>query len=102
MKKVYLIKENEHSTYKIGVSINPEKRLKQLQTGNSSELSLIHSYPSTYANKIEKTLQRKYSLEKTNGEWFQLSLENELQFLEECANIEGTFNLLIEAGNKFI
>ena len=61
MKYIYLIQSLEDSYYKIGVSKHPKKRIKELQTGNSSELKLVDTYQSEFAHQIEKTLQRRYS-----------------------------------------
>ena len=44
MNKIYLIKNSEDDTYKIGVAKNPQNRIKQLQTGNSAELLLIETF----------------------------------------------------------
>ena len=42
---VYLIADRNNNTYKIGVTkSDPIKRLKKLQTGNSSELELKYQY----------------------------------------------------------
>ena len=102
MKYVYLIQSLENSCYKIGVSKDPKKRLKQLQTGNSSKLKLVESYGSDNANTIEKTLQRKYSYLKKEGEWFDLSLLNEISFKDECKKIDESYVLLKKSGNVFI
>jgi len=102
MKYIYLIQSLENSYYKIGVSKHPQKRLQQLQTGNSSELKLIETYQSEYAHKIEKILQRRYSYLKKEGEWFDLSIINEISFLSECSGIENNLLFLKKNGNVFI
>jgi predicted GIY-YIG superfamily endonuclease len=102
MKRVYLIQSLEHSYYKIGISKHPKKRLKELQTGNSSELKLIDEYPSEFANQIEKTLQRRYSYLRKEGEWFDMGISNEATFLQECKKIEETLIILKKNGNVFI
>ena len=102
MKYVYLIQSLEDGYYKIGVSIHPTRRLSALQTGNSSELKLIESYQSEHAYKIEKTLQRRYSYLKKEGEWFDMSISNEVSFLKECQQIEKNMIFLKENGNVFI
>lgn len=102
MKYVYLIQSLEDSFYKIGVSKHPEKRLKQLQTGNSSTLKLIDVYPSEIANKIEKVIQRKYSHNQKVGEWFNLSIKEENSFKKECEKIEESLTILKKSGNVFI
>lgn len=88
IKYVYLIQSLETSHYKIGVSIHPEKRLLELNTGNSSKLKLVEKYKSEYANIIEKTLHNRYGYLRKEGEWFEMSISNEVSFINECKNIE--------------
>ena len=102
MKEVYLIQSLEEGYYKIGISKNPKKRVKQLQTGNSSELKLINSYPSEYANKIEKTLHNLLSYCKKEGEWFDISLPDAMSFDVKCKQIENNIIILKKNGNVFI
>ena len=102
MKHVYLIQSLENSYYKIGVSRNPKRRIKELQTGNSSELKLVESYQSEFADKIERTLQRRYSHLRKEGEWFDMGISNEVSFIKECQKIEETFVFLKKNNNVFI
>ena len=102
MKYIYLIQSIENGYYKIGVSKHPKKRVKQLQTGNSSELKLIETYQSEYAHKVERTLQRRYSYLKKEGEWFDLSIKEDVSFLSDCQRIEESINVLKKSGNVFI
>lgn len=102
MKYVYLIQSLENSYYKIGASKHPEKRISQLQTGNSSELRLIKKYQSEFANQIEKTLQRRYSHLRKEGEWFDMGISNEVSFINECQQIEGTLIFLKKNNSVFI
>lgn len=87
MRSVYLIRGND-GRYKIGVAKNPEKRIRQLQTGNYDPLELITSYQSDNANKIEKSLHRYYSYGKMIGEWFDLSIKEEAEFTKMCSRID--------------
>jgi len=102
MKFVYLIQSLENSYYKIGISKHPKKRIKELQTGNSSELKLVEAYQSEFANQIEKTLQRRYSHLRKEGEWFDMGISNEVSFIEECRKIEETLSFLKKNDNVFI
>lgn len=102
MKHVYLIQSLEDGYYKIGVSQSPIKRLSALQTGNPSELKLIHSFPSEYANKIEKTLHNQLSHCKKEGEWFDISLPDALSFDIQCKRIHESIDILKKNGNVFI
>lgn len=69
---IYIITNGED--YKVGVSKNPNKRLKQLQTGNPKKLEIVSLFevPSeiVYAMEREahKAIQSKYA---KSGEWFK-------------------------------
>jgi len=88
VKYVYLIQSLEDSYYKIGVSNNPQRRIKELQTGNSSPLKLVETYQSEFANQIEKFLQNRYSHFHKEGEWFDMGISEEVSFRDECQRIE--------------
>jgi hypothetical protein len=100
--KIYLIKSIKYGCYKIGVSKNPDKRLKQLQTGNPSELELLCVYDSEIAFKIEKVLHNTFNINKEHGEWFDLSIKDEFYFINECKKIDETLKFLIKNENKFV
>jgi hypothetical protein len=55
---------------KIGVSKNPEKRLKTFQTSNSKTITLEWYRSRNDAFKLEKYLHRSFSEYKVRGEWF--------------------------------
>jgi hypothetical protein len=101
MKKVYLIRSND-GKYKIGISINPSKRIDQLNTGNPEKLELIESYESVNASKIETSLHNRYMYARQNGEWFDLSISEEVDFLTNCKIIDKAINILKSMGNIFI
>lgn len=63
---VYFIGNIKYNFIKIGTSNDPNKRLKELQTGCPFQLELIH----TTKNYSEKELHEKFKEEKMNGEWF--------------------------------
>jgi hypothetical protein len=100
MKSVYLIRGDDK--YKIGIAKNPNNRICQLQTGNPSELKLIHAYQSENASKIESALHNRYSFDKNIGEWFNLSIKEEVNFINECKKIDKSINILKEMNNPFI
>jgi hypothetical protein len=79
---------------KIGISVNPEKRLGQLQTGNANEIAILTLFESFYANKIEKTLHRKYKHLNKGGEWFELTFEQIQSFKNDCTLIENNLKVL--------
>jgi hypothetical protein len=100
MGYLYLLLEiNQHGeeSHKIGISKNePNKRLKQLQTGNSNEIRILNQYESINYKKIEKILHAKYKLKQTlsKNEWFKLSDNDVFTFLEECKKADHIVSLL--------
>lgn len=61
---------------KIGISKNPQKRLKQLQTGHSEKLFIHYKLKCSNkqeAKKFEQRIHKNLKHLKTQGEWFQLS-----------------------------
>ena len=70
---VYLIQKG-YGSIKIGVSKDPEKRLRDLQIGNHAELFIIakfpfNSYSEAYA--LESELHYKFKSFRLRGEWFK-------------------------------
>lgn len=98
MGYVYLLQsydEYHERIFKIGFTrSNPEKRIKQLQTGNSEKIELLFSYESEYFTKIEKTLHNLFSIYNKSGEWFKL--DNPNIFIDECKRIEKNIIFLNE------
>ena len=97
MSYVYLIRNCENDTYKIGVTKNdPQKRVKQLQTGCSSPLDLLHVFETNYPYRLEKMLHIQYTSQKECGEWYNLSLDQVNSFLDMCNNLQNTINSLLQ------
>lgn len=68
---VYFILDREMDRVKIGYTRkDPNKRLKQLQTGSSSELELLY-YVEANGFNTERYLQRLFNGLKIHGEWFE-------------------------------
>lgn len=72
MKKdsLYFIQSDKTGMIKIGRSINPEKRLKQLQTGSSNKLRLIASFKDLGWMERQLHERLKEWRIRENGEWF--------------------------------
>lgn len=101
MKSVYLL-QSDSGLYKIGVSKNPSKRVRQLQTGNGEKIRLIYSFETDIPFLVEQSLQNHFMMYKVNGEWFNLSLEDELEFLNLCQKSNENIKRLLESGNLFL
>lgn len=72
---VYFILNPTTGHFKIGKTKNSiENRIKQLQTGNETELVLARSI--NYENpEIEKYLHEYYKDKRLHGEWFNVTLD---------------------------
>jgi hypothetical protein len=106
MGYVYLLLEtdkNGDERHKIGITKNPvEKRIKQLQTGNSNIITLLHTYESEHYRNVEHMLHRKFVNQKTEtkNEWFHLEDEQVLNFTKTCQEIEKVV-VLLKDNNPF-
>lgn len=93
MEKDYIyIIGNEKGYIKVGVSKHPEKRIKQLQTGNAQKLTLLFTEEFECSRKhllhIENAIhkQLKQMAKHCEGEWFEIdefkmdSIKNTLTF----------------------
>ena len=64
---VYFIRQS--GFVKIGVSADPEKRIRELQTGNPEPLELLHTEGGGYHREAE--LHQRFADLWVNGEWFK-------------------------------
>lgn len=91
MGYIYLIGEMDNKgRYKIGSTKAKDvnKRLKQLQTGNSSELFIKESYETEHPFKLEKMLHNHFKSSNLIGEWFELSESDTEAFKRVCEEKE--------------
>lgn len=83
MGYVYLIEDVNNNTFKIGITKgDPNKRLKKLQTGNSTELTIKYLFETEYPYRIETMLHNHYDDVNERDEWF--NLENPEEFIDKC------------------
>ena len=97
MGYVYLIGEKDNiGKYKIGSTKAKDinKRLKQLQTGNSSELFIKEYYETEHPFKLEKMLHNHFKSSNLIGEWFELSESDTEAFRGICEEKEKTIEAL--------
>jgi hypothetical protein len=71
---VYFIGSTEKMAVKIGKSKNPKKRLMELQTGNSTKLTLFGVIENVYP-RYEKDIHELMDHIRIKGEWFKLTDE---------------------------
>ncbi len=81
--------------FKIGYTRREvSKRIKELRTGNGSELYIVNQFKSKWGTKIESQLHRMYKSKKVNGEWFDLTDEDVKSFLERCETTHDMLELI--------
>ena len=81
--------------YKIGYTRREvSKRIKELKTGNGSDLYLINSFKSKWGTKIESQLHRTFKSKKINGEWFDLTDEEVKSFITKCKLSHDTLEMI--------
>lgn len=68
---VYAIRETESGRVKLGISRDPIKRLKTMQTGNSQELELVAYRKANNKYNDEKALHDRHKDKRVRGEWFE-------------------------------
>jgi hypothetical protein len=93
-KFVYLIKSKESQLYKIGIAINPYKRISQLETGNPEQLQILYTYKTKNYSSIEKSLHNRFSYLRKNGEWFSFDIDIEVMFLKYCKLYDDNITLI--------
>jgi hypothetical protein len=90
MAFVYLLGDSgQDNTFKIGVTRdNIDKRIKQLQTGNGSDIYLVNYHETKYPFFIERLLHLQFNGKQKKNEWFDLSYDDVVNFKKTCMKIE--------------
>ena len=70
---VYAIREKDTGHIKIGISKDPQARLRQMQTGNSSDLELVAYKKAENRFADEKAAHAAFDRYRIRGEWFSAS-----------------------------
>lgn len=81
---MYLYCISDGELCKFGYSVDPSRRLRSLQTGSSSSLSLVHSIPvdcDLDVRVLERTFHREYAHRRVRGEWFRCTCEEGQEML---------------------
>ena len=79
---VYLL-EGENGKYKIGCSVNPERRCKELCLSSCENHKLVHTIASDDMYALEKMCHTIFKDKKSHSEWFKLSDIDVSLFKEE-------------------
>jgi len=93
---VYLLsEEGDNLRYKIGFTKNSTlKRIKQLQTGNSDPIVVVYTYKTLNYKKLEHMLHAYYGTKNRRLEWFDLTDDEVLGFLDKCLEFDKLIDYL--------
>ena len=97
---VYLLCDGDK--FKIGMTTRKDinKRIQELQTGNPYEIWVRDYYETDNPLKVEKLMQAKHSQSNIKNEWFDLTVDEVINFKNECMQCEKLLEALKD--NPFI
>lgn len=72
---VYFIGNSTFGWYKIGKSITPEVRIKDLGILLPFKIKIVGVWSANNHHLMEKTLHEIYATSRINGEWFEFSVK---------------------------
>ena len=82
---VYLLCDPSTNLFKIGMTRGSvDKRIKELQTGNSCEIHLVKKFDTTIPSYIESSLHHHFFGKQTLNEWYELEADDIKAFEETC------------------
>jgi hypothetical protein len=90
---VYLMFATERGDYKLGISKNPAKRVKQLQTGSGEQIELLDLFLTPYPFEVETSLHGLYAPDHNMGEWFNIGVVEANSFQERCRLFDEFYRL---------
>jgi hypothetical protein len=93
---LYAIQDTQSGYIKIGYSADPDNRIRELQTGNSGALQLVHRarIREDRARIVEQQLHRDLNHLRVRGEWFNIT-ETRAQGMIDYAIIRYEDDILI-------
>jgi|SRR5688572_16922262 len=91
----YLYVLESSNLYKIGYSFDPDTRLRRLQTGSATPLTVVHLIRTPHFRELEKKLHRRFAAKRIHGEWYALDNAD----IEYMARLDG-FGMTAEDREK--
>lgn len=92
---IYIITDGD--AFKVGVSDNPQKRLRALQTGASKKLYLLETFevPKDEVYSLEKQCHEKLNtIYEKRGEWFHNAILFDIRIIVESIVDSKELNVL--------
>ncbi|MFC8408612.1 GIY-YIG nuclease family protein [Streptomyces griseoincarnatus] len=84
---LYLVGSDEVRPVKIGISLRPESRVADMQTGSPVVLRLLWKTPGSY--DMEQDLHRAFDAYRLHGEWFDFGDEDPVPLVAGTAALLG-------------
>lgn len=85
MKQFLYVMKSAFGHCKVGISIDPMKRMNAIRTGHGGEVSLIATYgPFNAATKLESAVHDALSESRMLGEWFDCSESDVIRAVKAC------------------
>lgn len=96
MAYVYLMESirDYDTVYKIGYSKNPKQRRDNVQTGNDGHVKVLYSFETKHGRTLESAIQNFYSHKHQNMEWFNLDIQDVVNFIPLCQRTENNLDIL--------
>lgn len=91
---VYVI-GREDGPVKVGYSVNPEDRIKELQSGAAFKLEIFHLAEAKnrkHAYTIEHDFHAVFSAKRLFGEWFDMNADSAAEGVDICMSTEQHFS----------
>jgi hypothetical protein len=81
---MYVISSNPAGPIKLGISADPDQRIKELQTGHPEPLTVYYREPidKERVRLYERLLHRDNRHHRSKGEWFNLSVEQGIAYVQ--------------------
>lgn len=76
---LYIIRDMESDSCKIGISKQPKARVRDLQTSNANKLAISMVFETEKnASRLEKSLHNHFKARRKSGEWFKMVSDTEI------------------------
>jgi hypothetical protein len=98
---IYLLNAVGTSYYKIGKSVHPDKRLKQISPKMPYECELISVIPTFFKTMAEAEYHAHFEKNRVNGEWFEIEEKSFLDIPSEVIQLNYLFDFSNRLANSF-
>jgi hypothetical protein len=80
---MYVIASNALGPVKLGISADPDQRVRELQTGHPEPLKVLHREPVDVerVRLFERLLHRDNSHHRLRAEWFNMTVEQAIAYV---------------------